>query len=182
MLSSSPQLTPSIFQHPALGPIVSTCFFFAYEISEGQRLATKLIWNGSAMRRSGFVANNSHQGFCTSCGRFSAGALRSKPDEDHGAGVCKGSSFAIAVVFFLALPPILTVGVCLLIWTVCQSFMATLPSNYDSFDPIASVAFGKVRSIGNQTVMLSEGTAWLKYSKLVTWETKFPGAEQDWTR
>jgi hypothetical protein len=57
--------------------------------------------------------------------------------------------------------------------------MATLPSNYDSFDPIASVAFGKVRSIGNQTVMLSEGTAWLKYSKLVTWETKSPGAEQD---
>jgi hypothetical protein len=30
--------------------------------------------------------------------------------------------------------------------------------------------------------MLSEGTAWLKYSKLVTWETKSPGAEQDWTR
>lgn len=62
----------------------------------------------SAMRRSGFVANNSHQCFCTSCGRFSAGALRSKPDEDHGAGVCKGSSFASCSVF-LALPRILTV-------------------------------------------------------------------------
>ena len=97
---------------PAPGPGTGTYSFYMFLLClRNQRRTTpcnEIDLERSAMRRSGFVANNSHQCFCTSCGRFSAGALRSKPDEDHGAGVCKGSSFASCSVF-LALPRILTV-------------------------------------------------------------------------